>query len=420
MCGLIGIASNGQTDLSPEIVPFMFNHLMQVNDSRGGDSYGFMFIDPSKKGPTSYKVIGTHQATARDDKTWSRGLKRIATAVKNHQPFVVIGHNRRATTGEVSIRNQHPFQMGKLHTDNKWIIGAHNGMLSRHTKVAEALGIKNHYEVDSEVIFRAILKQPDNPLDVIRELDPVCVMSLIYMLGDYSKLHLYRGSNPLSIAEHNGLLFWNSESHPLERIISGVGMDTRVLTRETHHTFDVTTGELGSAVDVKPTYELSHSLRESKDPVQWQGGSGWGDGDAFGWGSSMYDRTPSKSVKGYKKSTPPKRDKYKSDDTLDSKIEMYTNIFELDVGQQRELLPLKKFIADGEDKLDTCVVCGLADPFTGVQSCANAETLLYYDGQAFCGVCYYFTVQYDAEEKLMEARREQYDKKAKDDKEKSK
>ena len=86
MCGLIGIASNGQTDLSPEIVPFMFNHLMQVNDSRGGDSYEFILIDARKKEPTSYKVIGTQQATAMDDQTWRRGLNRITTAVKDHQP----------------------------------------------------------------------------------------------------------------------------------------------------------------------------------------------------------------------------------------------------------------------------------------------------------------------------------------------
>ncbi len=407
MCGLIGIASNGQTKLSPELVPFMFNHLMQANDMRGGDSYGFMFIDPTKKGPTSYKVIGTHQDTARGDKLWRRGIRRIRTALKNNDPFIVIGHNRHATTGKVSLRNQHPFQMGKMHSD-RWIIGAHNGMLSRHEKIAKELNIKNHYEVDSEVIFRAILKQPDTPLDVIGELDPVCIMALVYMMGDSSKLHLYRGSNPLSVAAFDGLLFWNSENKPLQSLVSCLDVDAEVIGKDTHRTFDLTTGKLGDSTKVKSTFNLNNAIRET---TMYNGGQRYlhGSHDPY---DDWYNKPTSArysgpihapSIRSTKDITSYGKHATKSlaEQERERKIEMYTSIFDIDVGQERELLSITELHSKEHGELDSCVVCGLAHPITGIQACAGAETLLHYDGQAFCGTCYFFTVQQAAEERIM-------------------
>ena len=93
---------------------------------------------------------------------------------------------------------------------------------------------------------------------------------------------------------------------------------------------------------------------------------------------------------------------------VERKVEMYTSIFDIDVGQERELLPMAHITNQQGQQLDTCVVCGLADPITGLQSCANAATLLHHDGQAFCGTCYYFTVQQAAEDRIMEARRNEH------------
>ena len=37
--------------------------------------------------------------------------------------------------------------------------------------------------------------------------------------------------------------------------------------------------------------------------------------------------------------------------------------------------------------------------------CAKAETLIWYKGEAFCGICYYFNIQHKAEESMMAERK---------------
>ena len=398
MCGLIGIASTGQTKIDPTLVPFMFNYLMGVNDSRGGDSYGFMFVDPENKTQTPYKVLGEHVQTANGNRPWNKGLKRIFDAIKENRPFAVIGHNRKATTGAVTVRNQHPFQFGKLDTD-KWIIGAHNGMLSQHDDIAKELEIKNHYEVDSEIIFRAMMLS-DKPLDILGELEPMCMMSLSYMQNDFDKVQLYRGTNPLSITKKNGLLFWNSELTPLKRITNGVRMESQELAYNTCHTFDIGTGELiHNNLGVRSSNKLKFAI-----PSKWEYTHPYGDyytrreeGHTY-YPSGGGPSATSRIIPSSKHMSRKDKKKYHKRQSL------YEDLFNGAVGEDRELFDLDTVPEQGQS-LSSCSVCRLTNASDATQKLANSETFLWYEDQAFCGICYYFMVQVEAEKAIMEKRK---------------
>ena len=100
------------------------------NELRGRDSWGVVTYDGNKM--KMLKQVGPIGK--------SGAIKRI-TANQ------VLAHTRKATTGNVTQLNAHPFDMGK-------IIGAHNGIISNHDSLQKKY--KRSFEVDSQHLLAHI------------------------------------------------------------------------------------------------------------------------------------------------------------------------------------------------------------------------------------------------------------------------
>lgn len=140
MCGLFGLSLHPdyRETVQREQLAVALYIMGESMDYRGGDSWGMAVTRPSPepKLPTIYK-----------------GLSNISpqvphlTAKMEGCPSIILGHTRKATTGEVITANSHPFDIGN-------VIGAHNGIVYNHTDLGKSWNVQ--YRVDSELIMHAL------------------------------------------------------------------------------------------------------------------------------------------------------------------------------------------------------------------------------------------------------------------------
>lgn len=126
MCGIFGFQLRDSA-VEEWQVRVLAGTLGVLNDNRGGHSWGIVSV----KGTVEVK----------------KGLGELAkslTAAEIACGLAVMGHTRYASTGEVTIQNAHPFDVGT-------IIGAHNGIVGNHKELNERY--QRTCAVDSEHIF---------------------------------------------------------------------------------------------------------------------------------------------------------------------------------------------------------------------------------------------------------------------------
>ena len=207
MCGLLGHSFSAQfaQSLSSEQRLVMSVALATHMDKRGGDSWGLADVyDPREWRPHIEK--GLHNLTPHVLGPMAR-------------PAIArIGHTRKKTTGAITERNAHPFNIEGV------VVGAHNGIVYNHNKVAETLGVE--VEVDSEVIFHAIHRGLD--LSEVRAYGAITYADIrdpghIYM-GRFNggQLAIYGiGDDP----DHTVGLVWASTSEAVEAALECAGLD---------------------------------------------------------------------------------------------------------------------------------------------------------------------------------------------------
>lgn len=129
MCGLFGwqISDEARGTFSLEAVTAT---LMIRNELRGKDSWGVIIYHDNKM----------------------RMLKQVGSIIKSKAILKfngnqVLAHTRKATTGDVTFENAHPFDMGR-------IVGAHNGIISNHTMLQKKY--KRNFSVDSQHLLAHI------------------------------------------------------------------------------------------------------------------------------------------------------------------------------------------------------------------------------------------------------------------------
>lgn len=231
MCGLLGLAFNGEQEVNPHKAAYLVTQLMNANESRGGDSYGVALINPDAGTVTSYKYTGRITKDAYN-KSWQRMLRDLQRRVVDKEPVILLGHNRKATTGAVTVRNSHPFVFGAP-GDGKFVAGAHNGWLSDWSKIKDHLDIKNEIQVDSEVIFRAVqrkLADKEDPKQTVYNMDEHGAVAVTWVDDrDLWRLHFYRGTNPLSAVRVDNMLVWSSTDHHLASVTLGM-VDPKKIT----------------------------------------------------------------------------------------------------------------------------------------------------------------------------------------------
>lgn len=252
MCGLLGFATDGKHTLSPDLVTFIITQMMRLNDTRGGDSFGLAVIRPDRprvgasdttEGKAEvpyriYKQVGDINKHVRDT-PWLDGMREVYDAIENNERFVVLGHNRKATTGANTARNAHPFQFGKHdRPDGAFVIGAHNGIVGDWQRYKEAWEITREIQVDSEVIFRGIQKL--GAPKAIGQLQSRSAMALTFM-QDLDVVHFFRGSNPLTFQLGPHYTFWSSDDYHLKTATFGMRGVEMVAQKDTFYSIDTRT-----------------------------------------------------------------------------------------------------------------------------------------------------------------------------------
>lgn len=129
MCGIAGFGT--MTDVTRAMVP----HLLWEIDNRGRDSWA------ASNGSETVKELGsildTFPLHSDEVLAWDRA----------------IFHTRGASTGDVTLENQHPFVFAKGEGENweRTVVGIHNGIVANHKELCEKYDRK--FEVDSMHIY---------------------------------------------------------------------------------------------------------------------------------------------------------------------------------------------------------------------------------------------------------------------------
>lgn len=132
MCGIVGYF--GTADQKKEAV---FKDMLRVDVVRGKDSTGVLFANQGKTAIVKYPCLPEQLI---ETKAFSKAMQSVWDCY--------VGHNRWATSGDISVENSHPFK-------HDHIIGVHNGTLRGQWRLPD----HKEFEVDSDNIFYAIAKE---------------------------------------------------------------------------------------------------------------------------------------------------------------------------------------------------------------------------------------------------------------------
>lgn len=433
MCGLLGFAAQEGADFPPELAGFVVNKLQLRNEVRGGDSFGLGLVEPAEGQTRLYKTVGRlSNLSDGDAPEWQGGLRRLMRVAADGDPIVAIGHNRKATVGANTERNAHPFKFGKEDRGDL-VIGAHNGVVGSWREIGDEWDFYKEMQVDSEAIFRGLQKyhtEDDPDQYVIGKLVPMASMALTYML-DFETLRLFRGSNPLSVAIGDGFMFWSSKEKHLQDETFGLNLRHIKLSRNRLMRVNIPEWDFSTRkIDLDQTlraslytgsqrggYYHNHSGRGTNrrqrrsDFVSDQGRRAAErdpDRHLFAGESGVPRIGPTASAntseEGDKEDQDESRavDREDDDNSASGRDTAGVGLDQLDSEVDAQIRPriwalnTSEHMHDGEPV--GCTVCD--DEYMREDETAFRWQLLWYNGEPFCPVCFYYLIQAEAEEDL--------------------
>lgn len=197
MCGIVGIVAKTSGGFyKPEAD--LFDEMLYLDGVRGMDSTGVFSV--SFKNRVDVLKQASNPGIFNTMKSFHKFKEELPKSGK-----IVIGHNRKATSGDISSVNAHPFDSGG-------IVLVHNGY------IANADAIDKTVEVDSQSIITA-LKEEKEPVKAIAKL--FGAFAIVWYNHGNKKLYLARNSDrPLSIMHTERHMFIASEREMLEYLFT--------------------------------------------------------------------------------------------------------------------------------------------------------------------------------------------------------
>lgn len=205
MCGIVGIIAKRPNQGFNRYHEDLFEELLYADALRGMDSTGVFAV--SKKNQLNVLKQAVNPGIFLQTQSFKDFKSDLIP--KSH---IIVGHNRKATWGDVTSKNAHPFF-------DKDIVLVHNGYISNH-KVLDS-----KVDVDSEAIITALAGEKEPTKAIEKLLGPFAIVwynrkdQKLYMARNHEReLHVIWGDNHIYLASEGEMLKWilsrNKISHP--------------------------------------------------------------------------------------------------------------------------------------------------------------------------------------------------------------
>lgn len=236
MCGIVGTITKVSNGFDRDDMTW-FQQALIVDVLRGVDSTGLFMVTNDQD--VSWAKVASHPLRLLQQKR-----TEVIFNEASWKGRALVGHNRKATVGNITNENAHPFAEGH-------IILVHNGSVSNATEVAKEAGVD--VEVDSHVIAHLLSTEKDIPAALAKLRGAFAV---VWYNQKEHTLNLVRNDDrPLSIAESPRAIYFASEPEMLNWTLSrrtGVTKfsEAKMLEPNKVITFDLETGK-STSTDVE-------------------------------------------------------------------------------------------------------------------------------------------------------------------------
>jgi glucosamine 6-phosphate synthetase-like amidotransferase/phosphosugar isomerase protein len=234
MCGLFGGASSTLVDIEVDRVI----QLGIIAQLRGTDSTGIL----TQHRASGQAITRIHKDTVNSSVFFEEPA--IKGFIKEKRPYIIAGHCRAATVGEVTVENAHPYYLGK-------IAGMKNGTIHN-------LKGKTKDETDSQAFLRLI---QDEGLEAAMHEAQGGGYAACWIDSRNQTLNFVRnGGRPLFLMKGAGCLYWSSEREMLQLIRDRTSMSFEytdiepvpINTHVSYATNRIMTSEYKKIIEVKP------------------------------------------------------------------------------------------------------------------------------------------------------------------------
>lgn len=250
MCGLVAMICKYRSGFTHKDLD-IFEQLLYVDTLRGDDSTGVFAVN-------NMGNVGI----AKDAVTAENFLKtKEFKDIRSHmfrEGWALVGHNRKATRGEIVNDNAHPFW-----DDNEKLVLVHNGSYyGDHRKLADTT-------VDSEAITKHLAGHIDNYAEGLRKVN--AAYALIFYDTENKKLNIIRNNDrPLWQVETDYAYFFCSEPWMLHGVIARNGNKVKEKAAEldphTLHTFHLQDDHSTNVSSEKLDCTFRSSYNHSEEP----------------------------------------------------------------------------------------------------------------------------------------------------------
>lgn len=196
MCGIVGIVAkhNGLWAYHRDL----FEEMLVADSLRGMDSTGV--FDVTYKNQINILKQACEPGLFLRTKSWKDFKENLGG-----KTAAIVGHNRKATSGDIVSKNAHPFIKGH-------IVLVHNGY------IGNAKSIDSSIEVDSEAIASTLAETEDS----VTALEKLWgAWSIVWYNHKTKKLHLARNPDrPMAFCHTTDALIFGSEPGMLEWLLS--------------------------------------------------------------------------------------------------------------------------------------------------------------------------------------------------------